>query len=686
MIRRANLAYTWQMLVRVLVVWGLIWLCECICADGQQNSWTNPSSGQWEEMNWSLGELPGPGQAVFIENSGWKAVAIGSTTVQNFAQTIRPASITISSPTNSYNVLLLNYVGFQTPVSVLQLRIYENAGLTTLSSALEVNNALGGAFSIGGTFNQGENSTVSTASVQIGDVGPGTYNLTNGSLAASAALSVGGNFPAHFNQYGGSNFTADIQLYTGGEYAMYGGGLTASNLIYRPENSMAGNFEQFGGTVAAGVAYVTMGEYRLAGGSMSCSQIQLPGVTSVFDYPDIGKFIQTGGSNFTELVSIGNFPAPYMNASPSGDYTLSSGVLNTTSTVLGPFGSMEQYGGTHITDSLGLEGDETAPHAASDAFYSLSGGLLSAHGLQMHLGNFVQNGGTNQITGDLMVTWKSYYNSTFQLRGGLLQTSNTTVVGNSESGGGFTQSGGTQIVSNLLSISRTNASANYLSAYNLDFLLSGGQLIAQYIDINGGATFHHYGGSVINNGTLTLANGTWEANTNTQMLGKLQVGNSQKGSSTILFPNGGSRLGFAKSDSMPWSSDALLTIEHWNGSLTGGGNQQLYFGNDGAGLTSGQLARIRFHNPAGATGSYPATILATGEVVPTQVLVSQQTAGGLVLSWTSGMVLQTSTNLSGPFEDITTPTSYTHTVNFSEPMRFFRLRTAGNNQPVFANH
>lgn len=246
------------------------------------------------------------------------------------------------------------------------------------------------------------------------------------------------------------------------------------------------------------------------------------------------------------------------------------------------------------------------------------------------------------------------------------------------------QSGGTQIVSNLLYVSRTNISPNEISAYDLDFLLSGGELVAQNIQVDGGATFHHRGGAVINGGTLTLANGTWEANTNKQTLGKLQIGGSQNGSSTISFPTGASRLSFANSASISWSADARLTIEHWNGSLTGGGNQQLYFGNDSTGLSSEQLARIRFHNPAGAAGTYPATILNTGEVVPTQVLVSQQTAGGLALSWTPGMILQTSTNVAGPFEDITGPSSYTHTVSFTEPMRFFRLRGAVSYPQSFA--
>jgi len=146
---------------------GLIWLCQCICVEGQQNSWTNSTSAPWEEMRWSLGQLPAPGQAVFIENPGWKAVAISPLTAQNFPQTLRPSTVTISAPDNSSNVLLLNYFGFQTPLSVKQLRIYSNGALVALQSALQVDNLLGGAFSIGGALNQGAYATVSTASVEV---------------------------------------------------------------------------------------------------------------------------------------------------------------------------------------------------------------------------------------------------------------------------------------------------------------------------------------------------------------------------------------------------------------------------------------------------------------------------------------------------------------------------------------
>ncbi len=668
------------------VIPGLLLLCECAGVQGQQNSWTSPISAPWEEMNWSLGQLPGPGQAVFIETPGWKAVAIGAGTVKNFPQSVRPSSITISAPEYSSNVLLLNYAGFETPVSVRQLRIYANGSLTALHSALEVNNALGGAFSIGGSLNQGEDAVVSTASVQVGDVGPGAYNLTNGTLSASAAVEIGGNFPARFNEFGGSNYTADVELFTSGEYDLFGGSLTASNIIYRPRSSMAGTFNQYGGVANVGALHVTMGQYYLAGGTLSCSVLELPGVTSTFDYLDMGSFLQTGGTNWSGLVSIGNFPSPSLNAFPSGDYTLSNGVLITTTTALGSFGTMTQSGGSHRLDSLQLGGEETAPNVPNAPSYSLAGGVLSMRHLLTELGHFVQSGGTNQVAGDLMVLWKSRYNSYFQLQGGLLQSSNTTVISNPDAAGGFTQSGGTQIITNLLTVSRTVAfSPEQLSANTVDFLLTGGQLIVQNIQVDSGAIFHDRGGSLTSTGILTLASGTWEANTGGRALGKLALGSANGGDSKIAFPNGPSSLNFANSSSVAWSEGTVMMIEHWNGSLAGGGQHQLFFGNSSTGLTAQQLAQIRFHDPAGTPGIYPATILSTGEVVPGQILITRRVGNGLALSWTSGLILQSSTNISGPFTDVTGPNSSSFTISFSQPMRFFRLRSASASAGTIAN-
>jgi hypothetical protein len=126
-------------------------------------------------------------------------------------------------------------------------------------------------------------------------------------------------------------------------------------------------------------------------------------------------------------------------------------------------------------------------------------------------------------------------------------------------------------------------------------------------------------------------------------------------------------------------------IEHWNGSLAGGGLHQLFFGSSSAGLTVQQLAQIRFRDPAGTPGIYPATILSTGEVIPGQILITRRVGSGLALSWAAGLILQSSTNVSGPFTDVTGPDSSSFTISFSQPMRFFRLRRASASAGTIAD-
>src|SRR5436190_10606292 len=87
-------------------------------ASAQVNSWTKGASGNWEEMFWSLATLPGPGQFVMITNYGWKAVAIGPSTVANAPQSLTVNSVNVTSPMDSFNTLLLDSVGLSTPLTV----------------------------------------------------------------------------------------------------------------------------------------------------------------------------------------------------------------------------------------------------------------------------------------------------------------------------------------------------------------------------------------------------------------------------------------------------------------------------------------------------------------------------------------------------------------------------------------
>lgn len=80
----------------------------------QLNSWTKPTSGNWEEQAyWSLGVLPDATQDIQFNNAGWKALAIGAQTAQNFPQSMSVKSLAVGAPDDSYNTLLMNFSGFE---------------------------------------------------------------------------------------------------------------------------------------------------------------------------------------------------------------------------------------------------------------------------------------------------------------------------------------------------------------------------------------------------------------------------------------------------------------------------------------------------------------------------------------------------------------------------------------------
>ena len=58
-------------------VLGVSLCAERSSAAGGTNSWTKPTSGNWQEPYWSLGALPSINEAaVMFTNGGYKALAI----------------------------------------------------------------------------------------------------------------------------------------------------------------------------------------------------------------------------------------------------------------------------------------------------------------------------------------------------------------------------------------------------------------------------------------------------------------------------------------------------------------------------------------------------------------------------------------------------------------------------------
>ncbi len=101
------------------------------------------------------------------------------------------------------------------------------------------------------------------------------------------------------------------------------------------------------------------------------------------------------------------------------------------------------------------------------------------------------------------------------------------------------------------------------------------------------------------------------------------------------------------------------------------------FGTDQSGLTPAQLSQLRFNV---SSNVYSARILDTGEVVPAGLVVARpsiafsQQGNDLVLTWPSGWVLQSVTNVLGPYSDVSQP-NMPYTIDPTlAPQQFFRLR------------
>jgi hypothetical protein len=388
--------------------------------------------------------------------------------------------------------------------------------------------------------------------------------------------------------------------------------------------------------------------------------------------------IQDGG-----FVRATNGPMYLQNAV----YNLTNGLLSAGTEFIN--GTFNQQNGTNA-GSVTMQGGT----------YNLAGGLLSPGDLQFAGGVIRQTGGTNNA-GNVSMSAVTFSTAAFyDFRNGRLAETSLTLAANTgvDQFGGYHTNGGMTLLG---------------SAATAVYTLNGGTFEAPFITMNMGS-FNHYGGTnrvgtismsngsdyVINSGllvvdeiqirdvgfadnggalagarNLTLANAYWQEWHAAVQLGHLQLSN---GANSVLYLSANPCVfHFTDSSGVPWAGDGRLTIPNWSGSLNGGGPQQLFFGTSSSGLTSQQLSQVEFSNPAGLpNGTYPARILATGEVVPAPGPTISMTRypSGMVISWSGNYQLFSSTNVSGPYTVINGATS-PYTNSFNEPQRFFRLRS-----------
>jgi len=474
-----------------LVVISAICLNAPMLVAAAENSWIKPNSGNWEEQPyWSLGVLPDATQSVLFTNAGWKALALGANTAQNFPQSMRVQSLRVDAPVDSFNTLLINWTGFEVPLQTTSLTVGSNGSVAVHGSVLEViasTNFDSGRLIVNGSFIQSDLSEVKAGSltvVKASGLGDGTYFLTNGILTVGG-IAIGGFNSGRFVQYGGSNNVGGVALNPGGEYELHGGQLTATSGITVGMGDFAdySTFFQHGGSVNADT-YIN-GDYVLNGGTIT-GRMSLAAAGQRVD----ASILQNGGTNFAVSLDMGH-PNRFGGR---GTYVLSNGAVRVESSVTFRGGEFAQYNGQHtIVSNLVMRGTELGTSFGfATAQYVLSGGTLSASGLTGQAASFQQHGGTNLIAGDIVLTAAPPQpnhppeSTGYTLSSGLLSARNITV---DTFFGGFRQTGGSSHITDKLTV-QVQAATNGSSGYTLE----GGSLSVTTISISNAGAFHHTGG------------------------------------------------------------------------------------------------------------------------------------------------------------------------------------------------
>ena len=346
-------------------------------AAGATNEWTKPTSGYWEESYWSLGQMPGMDQElVAFRNPGWKALAIGASTIATNSASLSLNNLLVEAPTDSFNQLLLNWAGLSVPLFVhSNLTIGTNGSLASHYSALHAANAyIDGSAS----FSDYATEQFDRLWLQSG----GTLNLTNGIMACSnltlfngTYLQIGGTAYISVNSHSSGTFydqNSDNYFYLSGG-TLYSGALQLGlsrfkaagdhDAFYQSGGVHSNSLLNVSGVVLCCPSGVPMGYYSLSGGVLVSDEVD---VTT-------GSFSESGGTNYINNLRI----------SEGGVFLLSGGELVTSNTSCVDYqrGSFTQTGGAHtVRNKLLLD----AIYGGNASFqYSLSAGTLNAANIEV---------------------------------------------------------------------------------------------------------------------------------------------------------------------------------------------------------------------------------------------------------------------------------------------------------------
>ena len=541
----------------------------------------------------------------------------GSQTVTAGAGTLTEGGTVDVDPTNtSTRTLTFNGAGNVTLNGTVQNSFAGSTGNLTYSGT--------GTLTLNGTNTYNGITTLSSGTVAIGNdsafgtsalaIGGGTLSAVGGphsisnttTLVAGNGTIAGANdltFTGSFTESGGDR---TLTINNTGTTTLNALNLSGNNTGRNLTVTGTGNVVLNGTTADGGTG---AGSLTFDSGYAGTATINGANTYSGGTTLTAGTFVLGNKSAFgTGTVALGGISASASTDLSGANAIANSGTLKNTNTFTG-------------TNNIEFSGTFTNIDTSGVIKNSISGGTLTLSGT-LNLSNNtnsrtlsfsgngntlvsggIQNGSATPVHlvrnsgGTLTVTHVDTYTGTTTINGGVLDiNSNATTTGNLAGTTNITlNSGGTLMLSNTGASSSTDR-------------------------INDSATITMNGG-IFKTGGLSEHGVT----NNTAGIGALTL----QSNSVLNLNNGSSIIAFANSSAQTWSG--MLSIYNWAGSPSGGGTNQLYFGNDNTGLTAAQLADVIFYSDAGNTALGFAQILADGEIVPTAVPEpGTWVAGGLI--------------------------------------------------------
>jgi hypothetical protein len=307
-------------------------------------------------------------------------------------------------------------------------------------------------------FNQSGGTHSVLRTLYIGNAGSGTYAISGGMLSAGT-INVGTfSSPGTMLQSASSAVSAGFVSIQGGMYNLSDNGkLTAGSV------GVAGNFSQSGGKVAIANSLtlgIVSGDVRLYGAYNLSGNAQLS-ASNIFvgNGLAVGVFTQSGGTNtVVGSLNVGGLISQQGSYNNDSSYSLGDGslLLSKSSNISGTF---LQSGGTQlITSNLLMTGSSA---------YSLNGNALLSESNSYMDGSFTQAGGTQNVAANFYLSYLlplplPYNIGSYNLSGNALLSTSDSYLG-----GSFVQTGGTHNIAANVYVGYSFQNASSSGTYSL---------------------------------------------------------------------------------------------------------------------------------------------------------------------------------------------------------------------------